>query len=382
MFARIVLALALILGVEPSLAFMRGGLTIPTVGTGGAFVQLAIGAGGVVSGMAISADGKFLVRTDTAADASRLSHNAKFTPTTTSASMPVGDLVPGNGGTGTCAVAISASNTSHWYKYFAPAILGNNTTSPPYVYSSLDNGQTWVRTTNQPGGTCNANDHSGAQIPTSTEFMDVSPADENVVYLGLLSGGIQYTLNAGSTAWNLISTATIPVANGAGSLIKFDPSDATGNTVYIGSNGNGVWKCTAARTSPSCTKLNTALMPTSFKNLHVDPLGTVWVVDSANSDGTGNVLRYLSGAWSSQLTGVYTAVAVDPANTSYVVALLVPGGLRYSINAQAGSPTWTLAQIPTQASFPAGGLYECSFNGDPVATMAGRSVSRRAQYGV
>jgi hypothetical protein len=343
-------------------------------GTGGAFVQLAIGAGGVVSGISISADGKQLIRTDTAAGAGRTSHNSKFAPIVTQASMPVGDLVPGNGGTGMCAVAIAASNTSHWYMYFPPAILGNNTTSPPYVYSSTDNGQHWVRTTNQPGGTCNPNDHSGAQIPTSTEFMDVSPTAENVVYLGTLAGGVYYTLDAGATAWNLISTGTIPVANGAGSLIKFDPSDATGNTVYIGSNGNGVWKCTAARTSPSCTKLNTALMPTSFKNLFVDPLGTVWVVNSANADGTGNVLRYLSGAWSSQLTGSYTAVAVDPASTSYAAALLVSGNMQYSVNAQAGTPTWTLVQTPPQSHSPAAG-----FNG-VLSTIIPWQQWRKDQY--
>src|SRR5258707_15147851 len=69
-------------------------------GTGGAFVQLAIGAGGVVSGISISADGKQLIRTDTAAGAGRTSHNSKFTPIITQASMPAGDIVAGNGGAG------------------------------------------------------------------------------------------------------------------------------------------------------------------------------------------------------------------------------------------------------------------------------------------
>ncbi len=356
MLARIVLALSLILNVGPSTAFLRGGNSLP-VGTSGAFVQLAIGAGGVVSGISISSDGKFIIRTDTAAGAGRTSHNNKFTPIVTQSSMPVGDVVPGNGGTGMCAVAIAPSNTSHWYMYFPPAVLANNTTSPPYVYTSSNNGATWVRTTNQPGAaTCNPNDHSGTQIPTSTEFMDVSPGSDNAVYLGTLAGGVYYTLNAGSSAWTLISTGTIPVANGAGSLIKFDPSDGSGNTVYIGSNGNGVWKCTAALSTPSCSKLNSAGMPTTFKNLYVDPLGTVWVVDSANANGTGNVQRYLSGAWSTQLTGSYTAVAIDPASTSNAYALQVAGNLEYSVNAQAGSPTWTLVQTPPQSHFPTGGF--------------------------
>ncbi len=251
-------------------------------------------------------------------------------------------MVAGNGGAGVCAVAISASNTSHWYMYFAPAVLGNSTTSPPYVYSSTNNGATWVHTTNQPAaGACNANNHSGTQPAVSNEYMDVSPGNDNAIYLGTLSNGVYYTLNGGSSAWTQISTGTIPAGGGNGNLIRFDPSDVTGNTVYISSYGNGIWKCTAALTTPSCVELNSPGMPTTFKNLYVDPLGTVWVVDNSSGTGTGNVLRYLSGTWTTQLTGaVYTAVAVDPASTSYAIALNVSGSIQYSVNAQS-TPSWT-----------------------------------------
>lgn len=313
------------------------------VGTGGAFVQLPIGSGGLVSGLVISASGKQFVRTDTATGNFRTSHNSKFVPVVTSSSMPSGDIVIGNGAAGICAIAIAPSNDSHVYMYFAPAILGNNTTSPPYVYSSTNNAATWAHTTNQPAaGTCNANNHSGTQPSVSNEYMDVSPGNENAVYLGTLSSGVYYTLNAGASAWTQISTGTIPAGGGNGNLIKFDPSDATGNTVYISSYGNGIWKCTSALSAPSCVELNSAGMPTTFKNLYVDPLGTVWVVDNSSGTSTGNVLRYLSGTWSTQITGtVYTAVTVDPANTSYAIALNVSGGIVYSTNAQAGTPTWT-----------------------------------------
>lgn len=318
-------------------------------GTGSAFVQLAIGSGGLVSGIAISADGKQFIRTDTAGANGRTSHNNKFVPTVTSSSMPVGDVVPGNGGTGVCAVAIAASNTSHWYMYFAPTILGNTSTSPPYVFSSTNNGGTFVHTTNQPSaGNCQANDHSGKQPPINNEWMDVSPANENAVYLATLSSNIFYTLNGGSSAWNTISTATIPApTSGNGGVVKFDPSDVTGNTGYIGSSGNGIWKCTTMLTSPSCTKLTGTNMPTTFKNLFVDPLGTVWVVDGSNTDGTGSLLRYLSGTWTVQLSGnSYTAIAIDPAATSNAYALLISGAMAYSVNAQAGSPTWTAVATP------------------------------------
>lgn len=325
-------------------------------GTGGAFVQLSIGSGGLVSGLVISSDGKQFVRTDTATGDFRTSHSTKFAPVITSTSMPVGDVVIGNGAAGVCAIAIAPSNTSHLYMYFAPAILGNNTTSPPYVYSSTNQAGTWAHTTNQPAaGTCNANNHSGAQPAVSNEYMDVSPGNENAVVLGTLSNGIYYTFDGGATAWTQIPTGTIPAGGGNGSLIKFDRSDVTGNTFYATSYGNGAWKCTGFLIgSLSCVELNSPGMPTTFKNLYVDPLGTVWVVDNSSGTSTGNVFRYLSGTWSTQITGAaYTAVAVDPATTSYAIALSVNGGIVYSTNAQAGTPTWTT--VNTTISACAGG---------------------------
>ena len=197
-------------------------------------------------------------------------------------------------------------------------------------YSSTNHGALWARTTTQPNSsaTCSANDQGSPSYRVNNSYMAVSPGNENTVYLGTSSGGVWYTLNGGTT-WTQISTSTIPAGTtptsgcpssipcadvGQGNLIAFDPSDATGNTVYITSYGNGAWKCTAALSSPSCTELNSTGMPTTFKTEIVDQAGTVWIVDNANGGG-GALQRYLSGGWSTQLTvsgNPMAGVAVDP----------------------------------------------------------------------
>jgi hypothetical protein len=317
--------------------------------TGGAFVQLNIGGGGFVTNLAIASDGKQFARTDTAAAFVRTSKNNVWTPAITSASMPAGDVGPGTLA-GVCAIAIAPSNTNHLYMYYTP-----NTSASGYIYSSTNFAGTWAHTTAQPNSsaTCNANDHNTPSYRLKTEYIGVSPANDNVVYFGSPAGGVWYSLNGGTT-WTQISTATIPAGGSSlGNLIAFDASDATGNTLYITSYSNGVWKCTAALTSPSCTKLNSAGMPTTFNKLVVDQAGTVWVIDDTDTQ-QGSLLRYLSGTWSTQVafsgSKEFGCVAVNPANSSAVYAVDYHGNVTYSVNAQAGTPTWTGPTAFTETS--------------------------------
>jgi hypothetical protein len=314
-----------------------GGLGAPS--SGGSFVQLKIGGGGFVTNLVISSDGKQFARTDTAGAFVRSSHTATFAPAITQSSMPAGDVSPGLLA-GVCAIAISPSNTNHLYMYYTP-----NTGANGYVYSSTNFGSTWTHTTSQPNSSpiCNANDPSNPSYRLNTEYLGVSPGSDSVVYFASPSAGISYTLNAGST-WTAISSGTIPAgSSGQSNLIYFDPSDGTGNTVYITSYGTGIYKCTSATTSPSCAELNTSGMPTTAKALVVDQAGTVWVLSDVLGN-TGSLYRYLSGTWSTQVTTgsnqQLACIAINPANSSDVYAIDYHGYMTYSVNAQVGSPTW------------------------------------------
>ena len=127
--------------------------------------------------------------------------------------------------------------------------------------------------------TCLENNQGFPSARLNGPYMDVSPGDENVVYVGTPGSGVYYSLNGGAK-WTQLSTGTIPAGGLAGNtnqgnLIAFDPSDATGNTVVITSYGHGVWQCTNARTSPSCTQL---IRPACRQ-----PLSGIMLINSAPS---------------------------------------------------------------------------------------------------
>jgi hypothetical protein len=341
---RFIAAILIFLCVAASSAsgmFLRGGYGV-TAGLGGAFAKLAVGGGGFITNLAIAPDGTQLARTDTGGVFTRPSHTAKWAQILTAYTMPAADQYPGNS-MGACEIAIAPSKSSHFYMYYAP---NAGTPTASYLYASTDSGAHWSRVgaaTFPTTDVCPANDQASPSYRLHAPYMGVSPANENVVYVGTHASGVYYSLDGGAT-WTQISTATIPAGGVAGdtnqgNLISFDTSDLTGNTVYITSYGTGIWKCTAALTVPSCTELNSAGMPTAFNFLNVDQLGTVWAVD-----GSQNLQRYLTGAWSTQLSGInngVSSVAVDPANSSYAIAAIGSGCIYYSNNAQAATPTWS-----------------------------------------
>ena len=129
-----------------------------------------------------------------------------------------------------------------------------------------------------------------------------------------------------------------------GILISFDTSSPVsgGKTqgIYISSNGTGIYHTTNG--GISWTELASTGMPTTFSKLVVDESGTVWVVDGANAPN-GNLLRYLNGSWSRQLSisrYQISAVAINPADTNEVYAVDYSGCLLYTTGGQSGNPSW------------------------------------------
>lgn len=315
-------------------------------GTGGAFKKLPLGGGGFVTNIRTYADGTQAIRTDTNGASVRSSYTQPWTFVTTHSGLPSGDADQGMM-TGACEIARAPTNTSIIYMFYAPNTGVSN--FPSYIYKSTDGGVTWARTHSSFPSTNYCAPNTGQQR-LANSYMDVSPADANTVYVGTING-VWYTKDGG-VSWNALSTATIPASTYATSggspianLIAFDPSDATGNTVIITSSGTGVYKCTAARTTPLCSFLNSAGMPTTSAHLSVSSTGTIWLTSSLNNNVQGDVYRYISSTWSKQITQVLgtnepSCIAVNPTAAGSVYVFDYRGLTTYSLNAEAGSPTW------------------------------------------
>ena len=297
------------------------------------------GAGGYIRGEDIECDQGVgqcsasgtttrFIRTDTYGAYVNDSNSTHWTQCLTTATMPSNSLTANttlNSSWGVYEIAIAPSNTNTLYMVFNG-----------YVWKSTNKCGSWTQTglARQTNAGTNYGDSGFGR------FMAVSPANANVVYLGVPAVGVYYTTNGG-TSWTLISTSTIPATggNGVGNQIAFDYSDAKGNTVYIASysGGGGVWKCTGATTTPSCSKITSS--PTSIRHMVVASAGVsgggLWVVDDR-----GNVNKYNGSSWAQALSGKsnsWWSVAVDPANNNHVLAADEGGNQNVSNN---GGSSW------------------------------------------
>jgi hypothetical protein len=326
------------------------------------WAQLPIGGGGFVTGVYTYSDGTQIARTDTAGAYARSGPLAGWSLVNTHQSMPntsgttncfgPGTSCPADNSqglmSGVCEIVAAPSNTKFMYMYFAPNLAQAN--DPSFVYLSTNQGGTWTRTNSGVNGFpstnyCNANDFPHKfGYPT----MGVSPNNVGIVYVGTRAYGVWYSLNQGAT-WTQIPLATVPASNDNWpNLIFFDPSDPMGHTVWITSNGTGVFKCTTAQTSPNCVLQTgtSGTMPTKATKMTIASTGTVWLVDDSN-DPQGSLFRLQSGAWTKQInndgsTGFnLSCVAVNPANTSAVYAMDYHGNMNYSVNAEGATPTWS-----------------------------------------
>ena len=86
-----------------------------------------------------------------------------------------------------------------------------------------------------------------------------------------------------------VSTSAFGLVTGRITSIAADPSDSTGNTVYVGSTGGGLWKSTNAAAAPSSVTFTpltdnlSAFSPAALTSLSI---GAVTV----QPGGTGVVL--------------------------------------------------------------------------------------------
>jgi hypothetical protein len=230
------------------------------------------------------------------------------------------------------------------------------------------------------------------EVPVSgrVSAIAVDPTDPKIVYVGGAQGGVYRSLNGGKT-WEPLFVGALNFAVGC---ITVDPTDPTKVLIGTGEGnlsadsyfGAGVYLVTAATSKTpvlngpyNLTSSNTnAFVNRSIVKILVDP-GNDKIVFCATSSGVGG-LGAQTGA-SLPPRGLYrstnfqgasptfdqltvgpgtnvicTSAAMDPTNPDHVVCSLfgqvtdingndAQGGLYYSINATAATPTFTLATV-------------------------------------
>ena len=275
--------------------------------------ELKIGAGGYSTGMDVASDGTMVMRVDVFG-AYRWT-GSQWVQLVTSQSMPAGDVTPGNN-YGVYEIRIAPSNTNIFYMMYNG-----------YVYKTTNQGATWTKT-NFAQATANAND----SYRTYGQKMAIDPANPNVVYVGTELSGLWMTSNGG-TSWTNITAVATSSEGLAG--IAFDPSSGTTqvdgvtqtNTIYVGSQGNGVYKSTNAGSTWSLL----AGGPTTISEAQVAS-STYYMTDGTNA------WKYSGGTWTEMVTGGgWNGIAIDPFDTSRIV-LVGAGPIDVSTN---GGSTWS-----------------------------------------
>jgi hypothetical protein len=261
----------------------------------------------------------------------------------------------------------------------------------PSLITPLVVGGTWTALGPQPipnGQTepANANGISLTQAPVSGRLtaIAIDPADPNTAYVGAAQGGVYQTRDGGTTWTPLMDSAD---TQAVGSL-ELDPTDATGNTLLVGSGesnfsgdsyaGLGVYKLTALKTSPVLTGPigGSQFAKRSIPGLAIDPNhhDIVYVGSSTGQQGIGpqafvgaparGLFRstdFFSGASTFTKLAVanipstadfrVTSIVYEPgssdrmfvgiADASGNIDPLFIGGIYFTANASAPTPTFT-----------------------------------------
>lgn len=296
--------------------------------------RLKIGAGGFITGLDIASDATRVIRTDTYGAYYFDTATNSWRQLVTTSSMPASDFGV-QLGAGVYEIAIAPSKTSRFYM-----VLNG------YVYRSDNRGQSWTRTNFKHVAT-DANDNYRG----FGRKMAVDPSNADVLYVGTPADGLFTSLNAG-VSWSRVSA--VGVGGPAGHLIAFDPSsnvsDGKTQGIYISTYGVGVYHSVDGGITWSLT----AGAPKKHRHMICDQNGIVWMAD--DSSGPFNYNKFSENTWTQlhpdQGGGAHgQAVAVDPANASFVVFVNSSGQLNISTD---GGKKWkfvstlkrTAADIP------------------------------------
>lgn len=321
------------------------------------FSSLAIGAGGFVTGISFSDDGRTrVVRTDGFGGYRWSAAQDRWVLDVSSESLPTADVEPGLGG-GVLAVAVAPSDSSVVYMAFDNG-----------VFRSEDGATTWDRVLD--GVSTAPND----DFRTTGSRLVVDPVDSDTVYYGSQLDGL-YLSRDGGGSWSRVSRSDVP----AGLLVDIEDKQASGDvsrptdleTAGSRLGGGGVGSIAVDRSGPVVGGRSQVLYAASYgegvyrsddggsswSSIGVREIGAVGylrvldngdVVATAHRDptdlkGPAQVWRYRGGVWSDitppEQEEAWRAVAADPLRPGGV-AVMAPGG-RLAVSSDYGD-TWSV----------------------------------------
>src|SRR5438270_1824670 len=270
-------------------------------------------------------------------------------------------------------------------------------TSVPAIQPNPPTGPTWaaIGPTPIPNGQtipADANGISLTQAPVSGRLTAVAidPADPNTVYVGAAQGGVYQSRDGGLT-WTRLTDTAMTLAIGS---LQLDPNDTTGNTLLVGSGeanfaidsfaGLGVYKLTGLKSGNPVLSGpfgSTQFAKRSIPGLAIDPnnntnhTANVYVGSATGIQGIGGIA--FSGAPARGLfrstdgASTFTKLTVAGLPTDFRVTSIVYepgssddmffgvadaaaqgiGGVYFTTNASAASPTFTKVLATNPADF-------------------------------
>lgn len=314
--------------------------------------DLLIGAGGFLTGMSIGNDGTIVVRTDTygAYKWCDASHSTACTYTTapngtagtwqqmlTTKTMPATFAANGQFSShGVFEIQVCYGTPATMYAVYDT--YDSTGTQQSTVYKSTNGGAAWTAT----GFTPVALQPIDATYKNWGPKLGIDPSNCNNVIFGTMTSGatttsLQYSTDGGAT-WNTVGTGQVPASNGNG----YTGAIVNGNTAYIFSIGNGVYKTTGGFAG-TWTHLTSGVGPTTVQLAALDTgTGDYYTVDTSH-----NLWVWNGSTWTETLaTGgsddndVFS-VAVDPSTSGHVIAISGHGDINETFNSGGAWSGWT-----------------------------------------
>jgi len=229
------------------------------------------------------------------------------------------------------------------------------------------------------------------QAPVSGRVTSVAidPVNASILYVGAAQGGVYKSTNGGAT-WTRLMDGAMTLAVGS---LELDPTDTTGNTLFVGSGeanfsgdsyaGLGVYKVTGVKTSSPVLSGPfgaSQFVHRSIPGLAIDPNNdnNVYIGSATGQQGigpqapTGAPARGLFRSTDGASTFTKLAVANLPATADFRVTSIVYepgssdrlfvgiadanvpnafGGIYFTTNASAPSPTFTKILATSKKDF-------------------------------
>lgn len=281
---------------------------------------LAIGAGGLLTGIDIAPDGTKVVKADVFGAYIWNTVNNKWDQLVTASS----GVLTLAGAHGVWEIRIAPSLTSRLFMIY------NNE-----VYRSDNRGASWLKTPLT--GIVGADANGGGKF--ANQKMAVDPVNANVVYVGTPTSGLWRSYDAGVT-WKHVDEIATGASPGVAGIV-FNRSAGTTNgrtrTIYVPSFGQGVWRSTDA--GGTWIKISGATQggPTEVWTAQLGADGVYWCTDHKD------IWKYYAGTWTKLLPngksyGAKTIVT-DP-NRSGRVILSGPSGGKAGLETLDNGLTW------------------------------------------